>query len=221
MSHGYSKKLLGAALGVILVAGGFLRSQEMTKEKEEEVIRLANDVRKKILMLTDYGPFDAISYGIGSGDKGYTVVLKGYASRPLLKDAAEREIKRLEAVDAVDNQIEVLPVSKMDEDIRAKAYVAIYGNSSLSRYGPHYGTPIYGNSRTLRNTLEMGISTNPPTGIHPISIIVKNGNIILEGVVNNEGDKINAGLQANMVSGVFSVTNNLVVFQPAQKKKEK
>ena len=220
MSFGYVRKLLSAALGVILITGGFLQSQEMIKQKEEEVIRLTNDVRKKILMLSDYGPFDSISFGIGSGDKGYTVILKGYASRPLLKDSAEKAIQKLEAVDAVDNQIEILPVSKVDEDIRFRAYAAIYGNTTLSRYSPHRGTPIYGSTRALRNTLAMGISTNPPTGIHPISIIVKNGHIILEGVVDNEGDKTTAGLVANQVSGVFSATNNLAVLQEAPKKKK-
>jgi hyperosmotically inducible periplasmic protein len=56
---------------------------------------------------------------------------------------------------------------------------------------------------------------------HPISIIVKNGNVILEGVVDNEGDKNIANIQANQVSGVFSVTNNLVVLQASKKKEKK
>lgn len=210
-------KLFSLALGAILAASGLLQAQEMGEQKEEEVIRLTNDVRKKILSLTDYGPFDHIGFGIGPGDKGYTVILKGYASRPLLKDTAEKEVKRIEAVDAVENQIEVLPLSKMDEDIRLRAYAAIYGNTVLSRYGPHRGTPIYGSRRSFANTIQMGISNNPPMGIHPISIIVKNGHIILEGVVNNDGDKDIAGIVANQVSGVFSVTNNLVSLQSEKK----
>ena len=67
--------------------------------------------------------------------------------------------------------------------------------------------------------MQMGISNNPPMGFHPISIIVKGGNIILEGVVDNEGDKNMAGMQANQVSGVFSVTNNLAVMQSKAKGK--
>jgi len=219
MKIGSAKILLGAALGALFAAGGIAIAQEMDKQKEEQVIRLANDVRKKILMLSNYGPFDYISFGIAPANKGYTVVLKGYASRPTLKESAENVVKRIEAVALVENQIEVLPTSNMDEDIRLKAYAKIYNTPSLSRYNPNYGTPIYGSARSFRNTMQMGISTNPPMGFHPISIIVKNGNIILEGVVDNEGDKTMAGMQANQVSGVFSVTNNLVALQ-AEKKKE-
>jgi hyperosmotically inducible periplasmic protein len=213
------KKLLGSALGVVLLAGGFAAAQQMSKQQEEKVIRLANDVRKKLLMLTNYGPFDYLSFGIGPADKGYKVILKGYASRPLLKSDAEKEVKRIEAVDVIDNQIEVLPTSNNDENIRLKTYTKIYYNTSLSRYNPNYGAPVYGSSRSFRNTAQMGISTNPPMGIHPISIIVKNGHVILEGVVDNEMDKTMAGMQANQVNGVFSVTNNLVVLQASKKKK--
>ena len=220
MKVGNMKKLLGATLGVILAAGVAIRAQEMDRQKEEQVVRLTNDVRKKILMLSEYGPFDSISFAIGPGSKGYTVILKGYASRPTLKQSAENVVKRIEVVDLVENQIEVLPTSRMDEDIRLKAYVKIYNAPSLSRYNPNYATPIYGSPRSFRNTVQLGISNNPPTGYHPISIIVKNGHIILEGAVDNEGDKTMAGMQANQVSGVFSVTNNLVVLQ-SPKKKEK
>ena len=212
------KRLLGAALGVMLFVAGIVSAQETDKAKEEEMIRVANQVRKQILMLTDFDPFDSISYRVEPVDKGYKVILKGYASRPTLQQAAENVVKRVEAVESVDNQIEVLPTSRMDEDIRLKAYAKIYNAPSLARYNPNYGTPIYGSPQSFRNTVLMGISTNPPMGYHPISIIVKSGHIILEGVVDNEADKNVAGMMANQVSGVFSVTNNLVALQPAKKK---
>ena len=47
--------------------------------------------------------------------------------------------------------------------------------------------------------------------VPPIRIIVKNGNVTLEGVVANKGDSDLAKIAANGVSGVFSVTNNLRV----------
>ena len=218
MRYGSMKRFLGAAIGLLLAAGGMVAAQEVNKQKDEEVIRLANDVRKKILSLGNYGPFDYLTFGIGPAGKGYTVVLKGYASRPTLKDDAERAVKRIEAVDAVDNQIEVLPLSNMDEDIRLRAYAKIYSSPNLSRYNPNRGTPIYGSARSFRNTVQMGISTNPPMGFHPISIIVKGGNIILEGVVDNEMDKTMAEMMAKQVSGAFSVTNNLIALQAAKKK---
>jgi hyperosmotically inducible protein len=221
MNVEYTKKLLGIVLGVMLITGGYARAQEVNQQKQEEMTRLANQIRKNILMLSTYGPFDFISFGITPADKGYQVILRGYASRPILKDSAENTVKRIEEVDAIDNQIEVLPTSRVDEDIRVKVYGKIYYNTVLSRYNPNYGTPIYGSARSFRNAMQMGISNDPPTGYHPISIIVNNGHVILEGVVNNEGDKSMAGMLANQVSGVFSVTNNLVSLQSEKEKKEK
>ena len=217
---GNTKRLLTAALGVIFIAGGYALTQEMDKQREEDIIRLTNDVRKQILRLSVYGPFDYLRYSIGPAEKGYTITLMGYASRPVLKSSAENVVKKIEAVDSVDNQIELLPTSRMDEDIRLKVYASIYNATSLARYNPNYGTPIYGSPRSFRNTIELGISNNPPVGFHPISIIVKNGDVILEGVVDNDSDKSVAGMRANQVSGVFSVTNNLAVLQSAKSKEK-
>jgi osmotically-inducible protein OsmY len=228
MKVGSNKIIVGLILETFLAAGMIAAAQEqqaapqqpqMDKQKQEQIIRLINDVRKKLLGLTNYGPFDALSFGIGPGDKGYTVTLKGYASTPSLKESAEKVVKKIEAVDAVKNEIEVLPTSHMDENIRFKAYWKIYNDPSLSRYNPNYGVPLYGSAQSFRNTMAMGISTDPPMGFHPISIIVKAGHIILEGVVDNESDKTIAGMLANQVPGVFSVTNNLVVAQQTKKKK--
>ena len=64
----------------------------------------------------------------------------------------------------------------------------------------------------------MGITSDPPRGFHAIHIIVKNGHVALEGVVDTAGDKAIAGIQANSTSGVFAVTNDLVVANLAKKK---
>jgi hypothetical protein len=93
------------------------------------------------------------------------------------------------------------------------AYAKIYGHPSLSRYNPNLGTPIYG----LPRRTALGISNDPPVGPHPIHIIVNNGRITLEGVVDSESDKSIAGIQANSVNGVFSVANNLEVFRDKAK----
>ena len=209
-------RYLSITTAIFLFGAALAAAQEPSAEeqlKREQVFRLANQVRKKLLSLTDYGPFDYLSFAIGPANKGYTVTLKGYAARPVLKESAERVVKKVEAVDVVENQIEVLPTSGMDEDIRLEAYVKIYNYPSLSRYNPNRGTPIYGSARSFMNTMEMGISTNPPMGFHPISIIVRAGHIILEGVVDTQGDKVTAGIAANQVRNVFSVTNNLLVPQ--------
>jgi hypothetical protein len=85
-------------------------------------------------------------------------------------------------------------------------YARVYGHPTLSRYDPNRGTPLF-SSIARRN---FGISTDPPPANHPIHIIVKNGDVTLEGAVDTEGDKTIAGLQANSTPGAFSVTNNLV-----------
>lgn len=118
---------------------------------------------------------------------GYNVTLYGQVTRPTLKTDAERVVKQIEGVEKVDNQIEVLPLSPADDRLRLRLYRAIY-SGSLQRYS-------------------LGVQ-------QPIRIIVKNGHVSLEGVVDNEGDKNIAGIRANGVPGIFSVTNNLQVVKP-------
>jgi hyperosmotically inducible protein len=143
--------------------------------------RITKEVRHQILMLSDFGTFDNIEFKVN----GYDVLLAGQVTRPSLKSDAERVVKKIEGVEHVDNQIEVLPTSPNDDRLRRDVFNAIY------RYAPlqHYGV---GSNR-------------------PIHIIVNHGNITLEGVVDRESDKNMAGLRANGVSGVFSVQNNLFV----------
>jgi hypothetical protein len=170
---------------------------------EETLIRLVRGIQKGVLTLPNYGVFDWITFSLN----GYNVALKGYASRPTLKDSAERVAKSVEGIAAVDNRIDVLPLSPNDDRVRTEAYARIYGNASLSRYNPNRGTPVYMSSTRLA----MGLTQDPPTGYHPIHIIVQNGNISLYGTVLNEADKAIAGMLANQVSGSFSLENNLAV----------
>ena len=146
--------------------------------------RIQKEVRHELLMLPYLGVFDNLAYKVD----GYNVTLLGQVTRPTLKSDAENVVKKIEGVEKVDNQIEVLPPSPMDDQIRRRLYRAIYGFPSLQRYA-------------------MGVQ-------QPIRIIVKGGNVSLEGVVDNEGDKNTAGIRAKGVSGVFSVNNNLQVVKP-------
>ncbi len=135
-------------------------------------------------MLPYFGVFDNISYKV----EGYNVTLFGQVTRPTLKTDSERVVKQIEGVEKVDNRIEVLPPSPMDDRLRVRLYRAIYGYPPLERYA----MPV----------------------IKPIRIIVKNGNVTLEGVVDREADKNMVNLRANGVSGIFSVKNNLQVEKP-------
>jgi hyperosmotically inducible protein len=140
---------------------------------------LVKEVRHELVTLPYYGVFDNLSYRVD----GSKVTLFGQVRDPVLKDQAGKAVKSIEGVSAVDNQIEVLPASSMDDGTRMAVYRAIYSKPTLQRY-------------------QLG-------AVPPIHIIVKNGNVTLEGVVANEMDKNVAGIAANGVSGVFKVTNNL------------
>jgi hyperosmotically inducible protein len=148
---------------------------------QPEMSRVERQVRHELVMLPYYGVFDNLSFQV----EGSKVTLMGQVTRPTLKTSAERVAMNVEGVDKVDNQIEVLPNSPNDDRIRVAVYRAVYSQPALQRY-------------QLR-------------AVPPIHIIVKNGNVSLEGVVANESDKNIAGIQANGVSGVFAVTNNLRV----------
>ena len=143
--------------------------------------RITRQVRHELVMLPYYGVFDNLAYRVD----GYTVTLMGSVTRPTLKSDAENVVKGIEGVERVVNQIEVLPLSPNDDRIRIATYRAIYGQTGLDRYALQ--------------------------AVPPIHIIVKNGNVTLEGVVSSEMDKNLAEMQAKGVSGVFSVTNNLRV----------
>lgn len=156
---------------------------------EKSLARIYKEVRHELVMLPFYGVFDNLAYKV---DPDGTVTLFGQVARPVLKSDAENAVKRIEGVMRVVNNIEELPASPMDDRIRREVYRAIYGNPALSEY-------------QLR-------------AVPPIHIIVKNGHVTLEGVVARAMDKQIAGVQANSVPGIFSVTNNLVVEEDEKKK---
>ena len=137
------------------------------------------EVRKELVTLPYYNLFDTLSYRIDGG----TVTLIGKVTRPTLKSSAENVVKTIEGVNTVNNQIEVLPLSQNDDRLRLALFRSIYGHSVLQ-------------------TLSV-------RAVPPIHIIVENGNVSLEGYVANSMQKNIAGMQANSVAGVFSVTNNL------------
>src|SRR5450756_475950 len=158
---------------------------------QKSIDRIYKEVRHELVMLPYYGVFDNLSYKVGPDG---TVTLIGQVARPTLKSDAENVVKRIEGVEKVVNNLEVLPTSGNDDQIRRATYRAIYGNSVLSQY-------------QLR-------------AVPPIHIIVNNGHITLEGVVARQMEKQVAGMQANSVPGAFSVTNNLAVEEQDKDKKD-
>jgi len=183
------------------------RAQDQTtassNPNQQEILRIAKEVRKQIVTLPQYGVFDNIHFAIKGTD---TVVLRGKASRPTLKSSAENVVKKIEGVTNVDNQIQVLPVSNNDDRIRAAVYASIYSYAPLQKYTSNRGGPRGGRSVARAAG---GITNDPPLGYHAIHIIVENGNVTLTGVVDNDSDMAIAEMRANIVSGVFSVDNDL------------
>ena len=159
----------------------FARGAVSTAQKKDGLTSLEKEVRHELIMLPRFGVFDNLEFQLN----GNEVVLSGHVTRSTLKTDAGRVVSRMEGVTKVVNNIEVLPLSSFDDQIRLATYRSIYGFSALSRYnwGP----------------------------VPPIHIIVKNGNVTLAGVVANETDRNIAALRANGVSGVFSVDNNLKI----------
>lgn len=169
-----------------------------------------DDIRQELLQLPYYGVFDFLSFKYDNG----TVTLMGYAYRPSLKSDAERAVRRVAGVEAVNDQVEVLAVSMNDDNIRWQTYYAIYRDAFLSRYAPGGGL-LWGHRHPFpRGFMPLGPSRFPgtePAGDYPIHIIVNNGRITLMGVVDNESDKTVAGMRARGVSGSFGVDNELTV----------
>jgi hyperosmotically inducible protein len=142
---------------------------------------LTHQVRHELVMLPFYSVFDNLQYKVEGGK----VTLLGQVTRPNIKSDAESAVKHIEGVEAVDDQIQVLPTSFNDDRIRRATFRAIYSYPALQMYA-------------LRSV---------PT----IHIIVDNGHVTLEGSVSRESDKDAAGIRANAVPGAFSVTNNLQI----------
>jgi hyperosmotically inducible protein len=143
--------------------------------------RFEDSIRHELVMLPYFGVFDNLAFSVD----GSTVTLSGQVVRPTLRSDAERVVRHIEGVQTVVNNIEVLPPSPFDDQIRLAEYRSIFGFASLGRY-----------------------SWGPVPSLH---IIVKNGHVTLEGVVANPTDSNLAKIRANGVSGVFTVENNLKI----------
>src|SRR5450755_3679708 len=152
--------------------------------------RLVKEVRHELIMLPYYGVFDNLAFRID----GRTVILEGQVVKPVVKSDAGNSVKRIEGVEKVVNNIEVLPPSPMDDRIRRAVYQSIYSYGPLFKYG--------------------GMA------VPPIHIIVKSGRVTLDGVVDSETDKNLAGMRANQVPGTFQITNKLRVVNSNQSKKK-
>lgn len=177
MSRIKEKIIVILAVLTISVSGAYAASSGQRQDDSGTMRK----VRKELVTLPYYGVFDNLAYKV----EGDTVTLYGQVVRPSTRKDAERRVRKIEGVDQVINNIEVLPVSGFDSSIRARTYRAVFRTGSLYRYAQ---------------------GANPS-----LHIIVRNGHVTLEGVVANRMDSQLAYTAASSVPGVFSVTNNLRV----------
>lgn len=146
------------------------------------------ELQNKLVKAVEY---DRVGYGttafnaIGVNVQNGVVTFSGHAYGPVDADSAVAVAANTKGVKDVVNDIQVDPVSPMDDRIRLEVFRAVYGFPSLNKY-----------------TLDPG---------KPIRISVQNGNVTLYGVVDRQADKDAAGIRANSVPGVFHVTNALQV----------
>jgi len=178
------KTTRSVAIISVLLAGIFsfslqIQAQSGSTQRNQE--RVNKEVFHELVMLPQLTIFDNLAYKVDGGK----VTLMGQVRNAVLKDEAQSAVKKIEGVDSVDNQIQILPPSPNDDRIRRQVARAIFNDDGLFPYS-------------------MG-------SVPPIHIIVNGGHVSLEGVVNSQGDKDRAGLRANGVPGVFSVQNNLKV----------
>lgn len=173
--------LIAGALCCSLAVGQNTHTDAFSRDGSSDA-RLVKEVRHQLLMLPYYSVFDDLGFRVN----GDTVTLMGDVTRPVLKSDAENVVKRIEGVKQVVNQINVLPLSTMDDQIRMAMARAIYGDPQI---GTRYGYQA----------------------LPSIHIIVNNGRVRLEGVVANEMDKNLINMRARSVPSVFAVDNQLQV----------
>jgi BON domain-containing protein len=144
--------------------------------------RLVKEVRHELATLPYYGVFDWLEFEVKPDN---TIVLRGQVIRPSTKTEAQANVRSIDGVKDVINEIEVLPLSPMDDRLRIALYRTLYNwNSPLFRYATQ--------------------------SVPPIHIIVKNGRATLKGVVANKADATQAFIRARTVPGLFEVKNELV-----------
>ena len=187
MLTGYRKWMVGSVLPIILLGFatvGMASTHNGTNPAGSSNLpkSLTEQIRHELSMLPYLGVFDDLGFTI---DDSNTVVLLGQVVRPTLRADAEAVVRRVQGVSKVVNNIEILPLSSFDAAIRLRTYRAIYSRTGFEKYANQ--------------------------AIPPIKIIVKNGNVTLDGFVGSQMDKTLAEMAARSVPGAFSVTDHLTI----------
>jgi hyperosmotically inducible protein len=198
------RRIIGPIIVAALIGASGLAANSDNPNKDhndafvpgpENEAQVAKQVRHNLLMLPYYSIFDDLAFRLN----GSVVTLEGACPGDPpwdIKSSAEKAVKKVPGVTQVINNIKVLPLSSFDWDIRRAMARAIYGDPNI---GTRYGFQA----------------------LPSIHIIVENGHVTLEGVVDNQFDHTLILTKAKSVPNVFSVTDNLRVLDQNENKKEK
>lgn len=145
---------------------------------DSDNLQLFRAVQKQVLQYNHFTIFDNVNVQVDNG----AVKLTGKVTMPFKMDDIESRVRKVAGVQRVDNQLEVLPVSQFDDELRLGIANAIYSNPAFRSFAS---------------------MVNPP-----IHIIVDRGHVTLDGVVLNDVDR---AIARSIASGFlsFSVTNDL------------
>jgi len=153
-------------------------------------LQIFRSVQRQVLSYQHFTVFDSVHAQIKDG----TVTLTGKVTMPFKRKDLEERVTKISGVKSVNNQIDVLPASKSDDELRRGIANAIYGNSAFSNYATQVNPPIH--------------------------IVVERGRVTLEGVVANNIDRVVAYSIASMFPA-FSVKNELKTEEEVKKELER
>ena len=157
---------------------------------EREDLAIFNDVSQQIQRYAYFTIFDTVSADVDGG----AVVLTGKVTSPFKATEIAKRAAKVDGVRSVTNRIETLPVSSFDDELRLRIARAIYNHPALTIYGH---------------------------GLNPsIHVIVERGRVTLDGVVNNDADRVVAGMAARGFQ-TFKVTNDLKTREEAKRDLER
>jgi len=154
-------------------------------------LQIFNDVSKKVNRYSYFTIFDSVHANIHNG----VVKLTGKVTMPYKASDIEKRVAEVEGVKQVVNKIETLPVSQFDNDLRLRIARALYANPALQMYG---------------------LGPNPS-----IHVIVERGHVTLDGVVNNDSDRLIAMSVARGFGSFGAVKNDLKTTEEVKSDLEK
>lgn len=171
-------KTTATAPVVLFVLVSFVAPAPLSAQVQTRDRLLFDSISEQVNRYTQYTIFDSLSASVENGH----VTLAGWVTMPYKRDDIERRVRRIDGVLSLENAVQVLPVSRFDDELRFRIARAIYGHSSFWQYAS---------------------MVNPP-----IHIVVNGGRVTLEGVVGSNVERMLArSLAAGF--GALEVTSRL------------